>query len=77
MRASEFITEIKVKSSWIADIEYKPFDRSLIITLLNNKKYKVHNINFTTVVRIPFHKSKGKFWHQFIKNKYKVTRYFG
>lgn len=78
MRAQEFITEVKVKSSWITDIRYIPFpEKSLIITLKNNKKYKIANVEPGIYQQFVTRPSKGKFWHQFIKGKYQVSRYLG
>lgn len=75
MRAHEFLTEAKVKSSWIADIHYTPYPaRVLTLTLKNGNIYKIPNVSAGTYQQFLTRPSKGKYWHQFIKGKYQVNR---
>jgi hypothetical protein len=75
MRAREFLTEARVKSSWIADIHYTPFPaKVLTLTLKNGRRYRIPNVSVATYQQFLTRPSKGKYWHQFIKGKYLVTR---
>lgn len=75
MRASEFITEDRVKSSWIARVDYTPYPaRALTLKLKNGNIYKIPNVSQSVYQRFLTNPSKGKYWHQFIKGKYLVTK---
>ena len=75
MRAKEFITEARVKSSWIARVDYTPYPtRTLTLTLKSGSVYKIPNVSTSVYQRFLTNPSKGKYWHQFIKGKYLVTK---
>jgi KTSC domain len=75
MRAHEFIAEGKVKSSWIARVEYSGApSRTLTIVLKNGNVYTVPGISQNFYNRMLTNPSKGKYYHQFIKDKYKLTK---
>lgn len=75
MRAKEFLTEVAVKSSWIARVDYTPWPiRVLTLKLKNGNIYKIPNVGLTTYLAFITRPSKGKYWHQFIKGKYQVNR---
>lgn len=73
MRIDELqLDEVKVMSSWIADLEY---DRGVtFMTLLSGRRYRILGIPegvFRQWVNAP---SKGKFWHSHIRGNYRTTR---
>lgn len=74
MRAHEFITEVKVKSSWIDRINYEPYPtKVLTLTLKNGRSYRIPNIEPGVYQQFVTRPSKGKYWHQFIKGRYRVN----
>lgn len=67
------LDEQPVLSSWIADITLAN-DGSVTITLGNNRRYSVKSVGdqlYQAWIAAP---SKGKFWHQQIKNNHAVVR---
>lgn len=68
------LDEQPVLSSWIADITLQKNERDVTMALGNGRRYKVASVGrsvFTAWVNSP---SKGKFWHQHIKNRHRVLR---
>lgn len=75
MRAHEFITEARVKSSWIARVEYSSAPaRTLTLVLKNGRMYKVPGVSKSFYDKMIANPSKGKYYHQFIKDRYLVNR---
>lgn len=71
---SLIINETQVLSSWISDLTLQKNQSDVTMTLLNGRKYRVSGVGadlYSTWVASP---SKGKFWHQQIKNNYITTR---
>ena len=69
----DILDEQPVLSSWIADITLAN-DGSVTITLGNNRRYSVKSVGdqiYQAWIAAP---SKGKFWHQQIKNNHAVVR---
>ncbi len=69
----EPIAEVKVMSSWIADLDYAG-PNVVIMTLNSGRRYRVLGVGeglFRQWVRAP---SKGKFWHSNIRGNYRVSR---
>ncbi len=70
----QFLIEKPVMSSWITNLVLTRQEKQLVMTLNNGRKYRIDNFTrykFDMWNRAP---SKGKFWHQFVKNKHNVTR---
>ena len=73
MRISEIqLDEVKVLSSWIADLTYK--NNGVIMTLLNGRSYFVGGIPEGLFRRWVSAPSKGKFWHSDIRGNYRASR---
>jgi hypothetical protein len=76
MRLKElFLTDASVLSSWISDLTLVN-NRSGDVTMAlgNGNRYSVKGVGeqlFNNWLAAP---SKGKFWHQNIKNKFQVLR---
>jgi len=67
------LDEQPVLSSWIADITLAN-DGSVTITLGNNRRYSVKSVGDQLYQAWIASPSKGKFWHQQIKNNHAVVR---
>jgi hypothetical protein len=75
MRFTEIqLLEKPVLSSWITNLVQTRKTRTVVMTLNNGRKYRIENMSrykFDQWHRSP---SKGKFWHQYVKNRHNVTR---
>lgn len=74
MRAAQLITEGRVRSSWIARIDYEDDENLVVLSLKSGAQYEVDNVPaivFRAWLRAP---SKGKFWHKRIRGKFAVYR---
>lgn len=74
MKILELLTEARVKSSWIARVDYTAGARILTLTLKNGRMYRIPNISQSFYNRMIADPSKGKYYHRFIKNRYLLTR---
>lgn len=74
MRAIEFLTEKHVESAWISDLIYNRPNHRLTMRLSNGRSFSIPGISRTTFERWAKYPSKGQFFHQFIKDKYQITR---
>lgn len=68
------LDEDPVSSSWISDITLRNNKRDIVMTIANGKKYLVRNPGIKLFRAWIKTGSKGQFWHQYIKNKFLVTR---
>lgn len=74
MKMNELLSEVKVQSTWISDLTYNRPNKILTLQLSNGKRYSVKNISRTMFDRWKSSTSKGKFFHNWIKGNYPITR---
>jgi len=74
MRLSEFLIEKQVESAWISDLTHNRPNKVLTMRLSNGKSFSIPGITRTMFERWTRSPSKGSFFHQFIKDKYRVNR---
>lgn len=74
MRADEILNEKAVESSWITDLSYNRPNRTLTMRLSNGKTFSVKGITRTAFERWTNAPSKGKHFHDRIKNSYQINR---
>lgn len=74
MKTAELLKEKPVESTWITDLIYTRPTKTLTMRLSDGKSYKIPGISRATFETWTKSNSKGQFFHNFIKNKYQVTR---
>lgn len=74
MRASEILNEKPVESSWITDLTYNRPNKTLTMRLSNGKRFSIPGITRGTFEQWAKAPSKGRFFHDRIKNTYEVSR---
>lgn len=74
MKALEFLPEKAVQSSWIVDISYNRPNRVLTMRLSNGKAFSIPGITRSQFERWTAAPSKGRYFHDQIKNNYQITR---
>lgn len=74
MRATEFLVEKKVQSTWITDVRYNRPQRILTMTLSNGRQFLIPGASRQTFERWIGSPSKGRFFHEFIKGQYPINR---
>ena len=74
MKISEILSEKKVVSTWITDLIHNRPNKILTMRLSNGKYFTIAGITRRMFEKWNMSPSKGRFWHQFIKGKHKVTR---
>lgn len=74
MRLRQIITEAPVMSSWIADLTLMRNGRDVTMALGDGKRYRVNGVGAAVYQQWMQAQSKGSFWHDQIKNRYRVTR---
>lgn len=74
MLIREILKEVKVQSSWISNLIYNRPNKILTWRLSNGREYSVENISRSMFEKWKSAPSKGRFFHRYIKMKYKVTR---
>ena len=74
MRLSEFLTEKAVQSTWIASITHNRPNKVLTVILSNGRAFSIQNVTRSTFEKWSRAPSKGRYYHDFIKDKYKLTR---
>ena len=72
MKLSE-VTEAPVESSWITDITLAD-DGSVTVALNDGKRYSVEGVGDAVYQQWMNAPSKGKFFHEQIKDNYEVRR---
>jgi hypothetical protein len=63
-----------VISSWIAELVLQDNQRDVTMVLGDGKRYRVNRIGPGVYQQWMQASSKGRFWHDRIKNQYTVTR---
>lgn len=74
MRAFEFLSEKVVQSSWITNLTYNRPNKTLTMQLSNGRSFSIPGVTRTTFERWVNSPSKGRFFHDKIKDTYQVTR---
>jgi len=74
MRAAEILNEKPVTSTWITDLTYNRPNKVLTMRLSNGVSYSIPGITRSVFERWINASSKGFFFHQYIKDKYQVSR---
>jgi len=74
MLIREILKEVAVQSSWISNLIYNRPNKILTWKLNNGRVYSVEMITRTQFDKWKAAPSKGKFFHQYIKGRHKVTR---
>jgi hypothetical protein len=74
MRLSELLLEKPVQSTWISNISHNRPNKVLTMKLSNGKAFSIPGISRTTFEQWTRSPSKGQFFHQHIKGRYKVSR---
>lgn len=64
------VLEREVDSSWIADLHYT--GQNILMTLNSGRTYTILNVPEVVYDAWVAAQSKGKFWHQNIKDTYRV-----
>ena len=66
---------VRVMSSWISNLTLVNDDTGdVVMALLNGRRYRVRRVGQNIYNAWANSPSKGKFWHNNIKLKYRVTR---
>ena len=74
MKITEFLIERAVVSSWIVDLRYARKQRIVTMTLSNGRAYTIVGVSRYLVDRWVASQSKGKFFHQNIRGKFRILR---
>ena len=74
MKLFELLLEKKVESTWISDLTHNRPNKVLTMRLSNGKSFSIPGITRSMFEKWSRSGSKGRFWHQFIKDNYKATR---
>lgn len=74
MRASEIITEKPVISGWITDIVYNRPNKVVTMRVSTGRSYSIPGITRTGFEKWVNSSSKGIYFHNFIKDNYRITR---
>jgi len=74
MRAFEILNEKAVESTWITNLTYNRPNKIVTMRLSNGKTYSIPNVTRTVFERWINSPSKGKFFHDRIKDTYRSKR---
>lgn len=74
MRYVEFICEKPVESAWISDLTHNRPNKVLTMRLSNGKSFSIPGISRTTFEQWTRSPSKGRFFHNYIKDSFPVNR---
>ena len=74
MKASEILCEKPVESAWITDLTYNRPNKIITMRLSNGKSYSIPGATRTTFERWVNAPSKGKFFHERIKDTFRSKR---
>lgn len=74
MRAVEFLCEKAVESSWITNLTHNRPNKTVTMRLSNGRTFSIPGITRTMFEQWTNSPSKGKFWHDRIKNVYRATK---
>lgn len=74
MRLRQIINEAPVMSSWIADLTLMNNGRDVVMALGDGKRYRINTVGPRVYQQWMQAPSKGRFWHDQIKQNYVATR---
>lgn len=74
MKASEILNEKPVESSWITDLFYNRPNKVVTMRLSNGRSFSIPGISRTGFEKWVNTRSKGQYFHDFIKDNYQITR---
>ena len=74
MKAVEILNEKPVESAWITDLVYNRPNKVLTMRLSDGSSYSIPAITRTMFERWIRSPSKGRFFHEQIKDRYQVKR---
>jgi len=74
MKMLDILNEKPVESAWISDLVYNRPNRTLTMRLSNGKTFSIPNITRTMFDRWFNSPSKGRFFHDQIRDNYQVNR---
>lgn len=74
MKLSEILNEKAVESSWITDLVYNRPNRVLTMRVSNGRTFSIANISRAIFDQWANTPSKGRYFHNRIKDNYKVSR---
>lgn len=74
MKLRELLAEAPVQSSWITDMHYGRKQRLIHITLSSGRVYTIVGASEDLYRNWMNSESKGKFFHQYLRGKFKVWR---
>ena len=66
--------EKSVESTWITDLVHNRPNKTVTMRLNNGKTYSIPNITRTMFERWMKAPSKGRFFHQYIKDTYRAKK---
>lgn len=61
-------------SSWIADLTLMNNGRDVVMALGDGKRYRINNLGSAVYQQWMQAQSKGRFWHDRVKQNYVATR---
>jgi hypothetical protein len=74
MKASEILNEKPVESSWITDLVYNRPNKRVTMRLSNGRSFSIPGVTRTTFEQWVKSGSKGRYFHQKIKDVYVLSR---
>jgi len=74
MKATEILNEKPVDSSWITDLVYNRPNKVVTMRLSNGRSFSIPGITRTTFEQWVKAGSKGRYFHDRVKDTYEVSR---
>ena len=74
MKATEILNEKPVESTWITDIVHNRPNKTITMRLSNGRSFSIPGITRAGFEKWTNARSKGKYFHDFIKDNYNITR---
>lgn len=74
MKLRDLLAEAPVQSSWIRDIHYGRKQRLIHLTTSSGRVYTIVGVSEDLYNNWMNSESKGKFFHQYLRGKFKVWR---
>lgn len=74
MKAAELLNEKQVLSAWISDLSYNRPNKTVTMRLSNGRQFSIPGITRTGFEKWINNNSKGRYFHDFIKDNHQVTR---
>lgn len=74
MKLAEILIEKPVQSSWITDLVYNRPNKTLTMRLSNGRSFSIPGITRAMFEKWFKSPSKGRFFHDQIRDRYQVSR---